>query len=190
MQSFFNLDNKLIQSDIRCLKEDKVMLRNYAKFLWEEHYFVGEEISDCSWIYENDQCDVFVWLIRGFSEKRISHPEQRSRKFAIGQKGYRAQLEVSLNGINEAAGTHLSIFLRLQPGPFDTSLHWPFNRPYKMSLFNLKDMSSSSIHIMSVAQMKDFVSDVFKGQSITIVMTALENISLQNWKILNKILDS
>ena len=151
--SFLHLDNKEMQSDIRFLKGNNLMLRNYANFLREEHFFDGEKISDRSWVYENDHCDVFVWLIRDFSEKRKSNKMQRSRKFPIGQAGYHAQVDVYPGGDDD--GTHLSIYLCLQPGPFDSSLPWPFNRLYKVSLLNLENVMNSSIKCLSADSLND-----------------------------------
>ena len=139
LEVLINLEDKLIWSDLRSLREDKETFKKYIRFLKEEHYFDRKEVPDGpleSWIYENDEDVVLIIHVRA---------EVASPIFFAGQGGYRLQVHVYPLGIKDGAGTHLSVKIRLLPGPFDAKLTWPFRQPYTCAVLNLKDPLKSII---------------------------------------------
>ena len=61
-----------------------------------------------------------------FSCKIIDEDEWTSRPFYTHPHGYKMCLNVDPCGVEAGAGTHISVFLKIMRGQFDSHLSWPF----------------------------------------------------------------
>ena len=74
---------------------------------------------------------VLVWKIRDL-QKRMSEAKNTeglelvSAPFYTSQYGYRVQASLFLNGNGGGENSHLSVYIKLLPGEYDTILRWPF----------------------------------------------------------------
>ena len=74
---------------------------------------------------------VLVWKIRDL-KKRMSEAKNTdglelvSAPFYTSQYGYRVQASLFLNGNGGGENSHLSVYIKLLPGEYDTILRWPF----------------------------------------------------------------
>ena len=70
------------------------------------------------------------------SYKRRNNITYISEPFFTSPGGYRMELWVFTNGRGGGSGTHLSIFLHILEGPFDSQLSWPLLATFKLELLN------------------------------------------------------
>ena len=59
-----------------------------------------------------------------------------SEPFFTSPSGYKMELWVYTNGNGDGSGTHLSVFLHILEGPFDSQLSWPLLGTFKCELLN------------------------------------------------------
>ena len=74
---------------------------------------------------------VLVWKIRDLKArmeeaKNTEGLELVSAPFYTSQYGYRVQASLFLNGNGGGEDSHLSVYIKLLPGEYDTILRWPF----------------------------------------------------------------
>ncbi len=84
---------------------------------------------------------MLVWKVRDFSsrlrEARSSEGlELVSVPFFTSQCGYRLQASLFLDGNGSGEGTHLSAYIKILPGEFDSILKWPFRHTVSFSLLD------------------------------------------------------
>ncbi|KAM9314461.1 TNF receptor-associated factor 5 isoform 2-T2 [Pholidichthys leucotaenia] len=89
-----------------------------------------------------------IWKIQDLEKKREAEiqgqpPCLTSVPFHIGRCGYKMALKAYLNGDGEGRGTHLSLYVVLMPGDFDTLLPWPFKQTVTLSVM---DQSGAGNH--------------------------------------------
>ena len=53
------------------------------------------------------------------------------------------------NGNGEGTGTHLSVFLRILEGPFDSQLSWPLHGTFKCELLNQLEDNNHLTNILT-----------------------------------------
>ncbi|XP_065647117.1 TNF receptor-associated factor 6 isoform X5 [Hydra vulgaris] len=73
----------------------------------------------------------FIWRISNFDQlfrQALSGevPAIHSLPFYTGVPGYKMCLRINLNGIDSGAGTHVSMFVHMMQGEFDSLIEWPF----------------------------------------------------------------
>ncbi|KAJ8276031.1 hypothetical protein COCON_G00077830 [Conger conger] len=93
------------------------------------------------------QDGVLIWKLADYSRrlqesKLRSNHELFSPPFYSHRYGYRLQVSAFLNGNGSGEGTHLSIYIRVLPGEYDSLLEWPFS--YKVT-FSILDQSDPSL---------------------------------------------
>ena len=72
------------------------------------------------------------------------------RPFYTHLGGYRMQLRVYPNGIDNGKNTHLSLYCHLMPGKNDDSLKWPFKGTINVSILNqIKDSEHFNKELLS-----------------------------------------
>lgn len=74
---------------------------------------------------------VLVWKIRDLKSrleeaKNTEGLELVSAPFYTSQYGYRVQASLFLNGNGGGENSHMSVYIKLLPGEYDTILRWPF----------------------------------------------------------------
>ncbi|UYV61309.1 TRAF4 [Cordylochernes scorpioides] len=79
-----------------------------------------------------------VWRIPEVSLRMADKDgyEIRSPIFSTSQYGYRMMATVFLNGNGPGEGTHVSVYIKLMPGDFDSLLKWPFSHPVSFTLYD------------------------------------------------------
>ena len=78
-----------------------------------------------------------VYLTMGnFSSKIIDEEEWTSQPFYTNPHGYKMCLNVDPSGVEAGEGTHVSVFLKLMHGQFDSYLVWPFRGSVTVALLD------------------------------------------------------
>ena len=67
-------------------------------------------------------------------------------------------LRVDTNGNGKGAGTHVSVFVYMMKGEFDSHLQWPFKGEIEIEIVNQRDGGE---HLERTVHSKDDKSDVF-----------------------------
>lgn len=94
-----------------------------------------------------------LWRIDNFSQRlQQAQAEQqvelKSPCFRTHRYGYKLQLSAFLNGNGSGMGTHLSLYVRVMPGEYDSLLEWPFTHNITFSIMDQGDpLSSKRSHV-------------------------------------------
>ncbi|XP_028512613.1 TNF receptor-associated factor 1-like [Exaiptasia diaphana] len=86
----------------------------------------------------------YTWKINDFSKQlQLAKQEGRnirlySELFYTHKYGYKLKLSLDANGECHVKGTHVSVFMIIMRGEYDTILTWPFNWKYKFTLLDQK----------------------------------------------------
>ena len=67
----------------------------------------------------------------------------QSKPFYTHAHGYKLSLHVAPNGLRNAKGTHVSLFIYLMKGEFDEDLHWPMRENVDIYLIDHKFRSEA-----------------------------------------------
>ena len=86
--------------------------------------------------------------VSGYCYKKKNEIKFISESFFTSPNGYKMELWVYTNGCGEGSGTHLSTFLHVLEGPFDSQLSWPLLGKFKLELLN--QLEDSNHHAESV----------------------------------------
>ena len=75
----------------------------------------------------------------------ITETEKKDFNFQPHQNhsGYRVRLKLCLNGSGSFKGSHISIFLAVMRGPYDSLLHWPFQHTVAFWLLDQSPLKDS-----------------------------------------------
>ena len=82
---------------------------------------------------------VSVSKITEFFECKQSSKTYNSQPFYTHPQGYKMCLKVFANGIDEAFGTHVSVYAALMRGEHDQHLQWPFTGEFIIELLNWRE---------------------------------------------------
>ena len=74
--------------------------------------------------------------ITGVSEKVKNDEMFQSAPFYTHYSGYRVCLLVTLNGVDEYKGSHISVTISILSGPYDAKLSWPLRGQFTVTLVN------------------------------------------------------
>uniref|UniRef100_A0A1I8HAB1 TRAF-type domain-containing protein n=1 Tax=Macrostomum lignano TaxID=282301 RepID=A0A1I8HAB1_9PLAT len=88
-----------------------------------------------------------IWKIPFFKERTTStdyEPVLYSPLLFTDKFGYKLSAVVYLNGQGRGRGSHISLFARINKGPYDAALTWPFKNKVSFTLMN---QSSPSDHL-------------------------------------------
>ena len=80
-------------------------------------------------------CPVIV-KVPNFDAKKRSETVWESDAFYTHEKGYKVCLQVIPAGLARAKSTHLSLFLYLMKGPYDSQVKWPLKGEFELTLMN------------------------------------------------------
>ena len=104
-----------------------------ANVVWHDARSVDRRSQECGYIGAETSPDgTHVWSIPSVNEKMLDAQSERttsiySPPFFTSPSGYRVSVRLYLNGDGTARGTHLSLFLVILRGPYDSILKWPFS---------------------------------------------------------------
>ena len=96
---------------------------------------------------------VLIWKISNFSHKmsdskRTAGLELVSHPFFSSHSGYRLQASLFLNGNGGGQNTHISLYIKLLPGPNDCILKWPFRHTISFTLLDQTTERTAAVNIM------------------------------------------
>lgn len=84
----------------------------------------------------------FLWKIDNFKSKlsdaRASPNglELKSSPFYTSRYGYKLRVSLFPNGNGSGEGTHMSLYISMQPGEYDNLVEWPFRLPISFKLLD------------------------------------------------------
>ncbi|KAG5279106.1 hypothetical protein AALO_G00106150 [Alosa alosa] len=85
-----------------------------------------------------------IWKIREYRRRKESGIPLSAPPFYTSRSGYKLSARVYLGGDGPGCGSHLSLYLMLMRGDFDSLLPWPFHQPV---VFSVLDQSGARSHI-------------------------------------------
>ena len=136
------LKDSLIEYKKVCQDLHKILaLAQVRMVLLEERLINNEKIS-----FNGN----FVWKINNVRE-RIQEAKSggqisfSSPPFYLNQNGFKISSRIYLNGDGTGRNTHLSLFIVILKGEFDSLLKWPFKQKVRFILF---DQSESKKHVV------------------------------------------
>lgn len=96
-----------------------------------------------------------LWRVDSFSQRlQQAQLEQqielKSPCFRTHRYGYKLQLSAFPNGNGSGMGTHLSLYVRVMPGDYDSLLEWPFTHDITFTILDQGDPLSSKRTHMSI----------------------------------------
>ncbi|KAL2086998.1 hypothetical protein ACEWY4_018057 [Coilia grayii] len=77
-----------------------------------------------------------IWKIREYRRKKESGAPLSAPPFYTSRSGYKLSARLYLGGDGPGRGTHLSLYLMLMRGDFDSLLPWPFQQPVMLSVLD------------------------------------------------------
>ena len=88
--------------------------------------------------------EVYTWKISDFSEnlrraKSRQTPRIESVPFYTGESGYKVRIHLYPNGSGSGKNTHLSLFIILMKGEYDSITPWPFRQKVTFSLIDQQE---------------------------------------------------
>ena len=75
-------------------------------------------------------------IMNGFTLKKRERKRWMSKPFYTHPRGYKMTLCVTSNGDGVAEGTHVSVFIYIMQGEFDSELEWPFRGAISIQLLD------------------------------------------------------
>ncbi|XP_030628673.1 TNF receptor-associated factor 5 [Chanos chanos] len=99
-----------------------------------------------------------IWKVRDYRRKKEAGIPLTSPPFYTSRSGYKLCARVYLGGDSKGRGTHLSLYILLMRGDFDSLLPWPFRQSVTMTLL---DQSGARSHLSS-SFTPDPASDSFR----------------------------
>lgn len=86
-------------------------------------------------LLENESKPTIVRLTN-VSECKRKNTNWLSKEFYSSAGGYKARLNIYMNGVGEVKGKYVSVFIVLMPGKYDDTLEWPFQGEVVIELLN------------------------------------------------------
>ncbi|XP_066504382.1 TNF receptor-associated factor 5 [Hoplias malabaricus] len=99
-----------------------------------------------------------IWKVHDYQRKKEAGTALNSPPFYTSRCGYKLSARVYPGGEGSARGSHLSLYVLLMRGDFDSLLPWPFHQNITMTVL---DQSSSRNHI-TLSFTPDPSSDSFR----------------------------
>ncbi len=96
-------------------------------------------------------------LMTDFKRRKKDGDRWYSEGFYTHPGGYKMCLSVDANGYEDGKGTHVSCFVRLMRGKFDSTLKWPFRGSVTVQLLN--QQGNGGHHTKTIT----FVEEVLKA---------------------------
>ncbi|XP_066552959.1 TNF receptor-associated factor 5 isoform X1 [Amia ocellicauda] len=99
-----------------------------------------------------------IWKIRDYQKKKEAATSIYSTPFYTSRSGYRLCARAYLNGDGSGRGTHVSLYIVLMRGDFDSLLPWPFRQGVSLMIL---DQSGAKIDIVDFFK-PDLASNSFR----------------------------
>ena len=119
------------------------------------------ELHDVTMNLKNRCCGgVFIWRLQNYKKLRMEAKRGapncviHSPGFYTSFNGYQICIRLNLNGVENARGTHLSLFIHLMQSDNDDILTWPFTGNVTLTICDQHRVSSKRNHISDVLTAK------------------------------------
>uniref|UniRef100_W5KB17 TNF receptor-associated factor n=1 Tax=Astyanax mexicanus TaxID=7994 RepID=W5KB17_ASTMX len=99
-----------------------------------------------------------IWKVHDYHRKKEAGTALNSPPFYTSHSGYKLSARVYLGGEGTARGTHLSLYVMLMRGDFDSLLPWPFRQNVTLAVL---DQSGNRNHV-SLSFTPDLASNNFR----------------------------
>ena len=83
-----------------------------------------------------------TFIMRGFATYKTRHDDWVSKPFYTHPNGYKMRLCVEAIGSNDGFSAHVSVFVQIMWGEFDSLLRWPFRGQVYVELLNRWNQAS------------------------------------------------
>ncbi len=80
--------------------------------------------------------EALVFKLPGYASKKEKNKRFYSTPFYTHPGGYKVIIRVYANGVDDGAGTHVSVYTKISEGRYDNKLQWPFNGSVTYKLLN------------------------------------------------------
>ncbi|XP_067251968.1 TNF receptor-associated factor 5 isoform X1 [Chanodichthys erythropterus] len=87
-----------------------------------------------------------IWKVRDYWHRKEAGTPLNSTPFYTSRNGYKLSVRAYLGGDNSGRGTHMSLYITIMRGDFDSLLPWPFRQNITLTLL---DQSGSRNHLSS-----------------------------------------
>ena len=95
---------------------------------------------------------VLVWKIKNLGQRLLEAKEEGlelvSAPFYTSQYGYRVQASLFLNGNGGGENSHMSVYIKLLPGEYDSILRWPFKHTVSFTLLDQTEERKKAINVV------------------------------------------
>lgn len=109
---------------------------------------LNDKLEKCQTSYNG----VLVWKIKDLkarmSDSKNAGVELVSAPFYTSQYGYKVQASLFLNGNGGGEESHMSVYIKLLPGEYDSILRWPFRHTVSFTLLDQADQRSQACNIV------------------------------------------
>lgn len=99
-----------------------------------------------------------IWKVRDYWHRKEAGTPLNSTPFYTSRNGYKLSVRAYLGGDNSGRGTHMSLYITIMRGDFDSLLPWPFRQNITLTLL---DQSGTRNHLSSTFT-PDAGSDSFR----------------------------
>ena len=105
----------------------------------------------------------FLWNIENFQQQLHSAKTGgteilTSDSFSTGSNGYSMYLTLYPNGFLNGAGTHLSLYVHLKSGKYDSVLPWPFKQKIILTVLDQSNCSQANLQHVQIECIPDPVN--------------------------------
>ncbi|XP_071849264.1 TNF receptor-associated factor 4-like isoform X3 [Apostichopus japonicus] len=140
----FNMDKHVAEST----KEHLTLMCKYVQQQQKTIERLQAQVNELSLNTDGQ----LLWKIDRYSQrvanaKSESEIELCSPPFFTGRYGYKLQVSLFPNGNGSGEGSHLSVYVRVMCGEYDSLLKWPFTHPISFTLLDQADNSPKRMHI-------------------------------------------
>ena len=121
----------------------------------EEHVEKVKEL--CRLRVNNESISPCAFKMSQFHRLKRGNASWFSPGFYTHLFGYKMQLKVDANGAGNGTGTHVSVYLCLMEGDYDSTLTWPLK--YKCFITLLNQLNDQRHYTQKVIYLKDIADD-------------------------------
>lgn len=141
-QQLVSRDTEIQQMQTQLKQNEKEInqLKTRLQVVEEELDYVK---TDCIVLKSTLLLPPIEFVMTDFVKYKRDEMQWLSPPFYSHLGGYCLCLSVDANGIDEACGSHVSLYVNLMMGEFDEHLQWPFRGEVQVSLCNHKQMERS-----------------------------------------------
>ncbi|XP_076801596.1 TNF receptor-associated factor 4-like [Clavelina lepadiformis] len=141
----YHLDRHLTEANATHIKSMFELVKTQKQQILE----LQKQVNDLS-IHQNG---TLLWRINDYSKKlKAAQSDQiiecKSPPFYTHRYGYKLQLSAFLNGNGSGLNSHMSLYIRVLAGDYDSLLEWPFSHDITFNILDQGDpLSSKRSHI-------------------------------------------